>query len=102
VCKRRGGCSKRPADRRPGDELEEHGPDHAGGEMHLINTSLAELLARLDPEAFRQVHRSHVVNLDAVAKLVPYDSRRLLIRLRDGTEILASRSASEMLRALVR
>jgi two-component system LytT family response regulator len=75
---------------------------HAGGETHLINTSLAELLARLDPEAFRQVHRSHVVNLDAVAKLVPYDSRRLLIRLRDGTEILASRSASEMLRALVR
>jgi two-component system, LytTR family, response regulator len=69
---------------------------------HLLHTSLGELASRLDPEVFRQVHRSHIVNLDAVTKLVPFDARRLLIRLRDGKEILASRSASESLRELVR
>lgn len=74
---------------------------HTGRESHLLHTTLAELAARLDPEVFRQVHRSHVVNLDAVAKLVPYDARRLLIRLRDGTEIVASRAASEELRDLI-
>ncbi len=75
---------------------------HSDRGVHLLHTSLAELAGRLDPETFRQVHRSHIVNLDAVVKLVPYDARRLLIRLRDGTEIIASRSASETLRSLVR
>jgi two-component system LytT family response regulator len=75
---------------------------HSGRGSHLLHTSLGELAARLDPEVFRQVHRSHIVNLDAVVKLVPFDARRLLIQLRDGKEILASRAASEMLRSLVR
>jgi two-component system LytT family response regulator len=75
---------------------------HTDRGSHLLHTSLGELAARLDPETFRQVHRSHIVNLDAIVKLVPFDSRRLLIQLRDGKEILASRSASEELRGLVR
>ncbi len=69
---------------------------------HVLHSSLGELAVRLDPEVFRQVHRSHIVNLDAVVKLVPFDARRLLIQLRNGTEIIASRTASEMLRGLVR
>jgi two-component system LytT family response regulator len=75
---------------------------HSDRGSHLLHTSLGELAARLDPEVFRQIHRSHIVNLDAIVKLVPFDSRRLLIQLRNGKEILASRSASEELRALVR
>jgi two-component system LytT family response regulator len=74
---------------------------HTGRETHLLHTTLAELAARLDPDVFRQVHRSHVVNLDAIAKLVPFDARRLLIRLRSGQEIVASRAASEQLRDLI-
>jgi two-component system, LytTR family, response regulator len=69
---------------------------------HLLHTSLGELASRLDPEVFFQVHRSHIVNLEAVELLRPFDARRLLIRLRDGTEIVASRVASEQLRRLVR
>lgn len=69
---------------------------------HLLRIPLTELMAALDPDQFRQVHRSYAVNLDAIERLLPFDSRRLLVRLRDGTEILASRAASEALRALVR
>ena len=72
------------------------------GKCHLLHTSLGELAARLDPEVFCQVHRSHIVNLDAVVKLVQFDSRRLLIQLKDGEQIVASRAASEKLRSLVR
>src|SRR5262249_7728997 len=39
---------------------------HAPGGPFLLHVSLTELAARLDPERFIQVHRSHVVNLDAV------------------------------------
>lgn len=74
---------------------------HCESGRHLLHTSLGELASRLDPELFFQVHRSHIVNLQAVELLRPFDARRFLIRLRDGTEILASRSASELLRRLV-
>jgi two-component system LytT family response regulator len=74
---------------------------HTDRGSHLLHTSLGELAARLDPEVFRQVHRSHIVNFDAVVKIVPFDARRLLIKLRNGQEIVASRSASELLRSLV-
>jgi two-component system, LytTR family, response regulator len=75
---------------------------HSETGKHLLHMSLGELASRLDPGQFCQVHRSHIVNLEAVARFHPFDDRRLLVKLRDGTEILASRSASEQLRRLVR
>jgi two-component system LytT family response regulator len=75
---------------------------HAPGGPYLLHVSLSELAARLDPERFLQVHRSHIVSLDAVRFLRPFDERRLLVVLRDGTEVVASRSASERVRHLVR
>lgn len=67
----------------------------------LMHVSLAELQERL-PSQFRQVHRSHIVNLDFVEYCQKFDERRLVLRLRDGSEIVASRSASELLRGLAR
>jgi two-component system LytT family response regulator len=75
---------------------------HCGSGSHLLHMTLNELEARLDPEQFRRVHRSHIVNLDAVERLLPYGERRFLVKLKDGSEIVASRSASEDLRRLVR
>jgi two-component system LytT family response regulator len=75
---------------------------HAPGGPFLLHIALRDLAARLDPASFVQVHRSHVVCLDAVRHLRPYDERRLLIALADGTEIVASRSASEALRRQAR
>jgi two-component system LytT family response regulator len=75
---------------------------HGGGGTFLLHVSLTELLARLDPARFIRVHRSHVVNIDAVEYLRDYGDRRLLVRMRDGTEIVASRTASQDLKRLVR
>jgi two-component system, LytTR family, response regulator len=75
---------------------------HCGAQKFLLHVSLGDLLGRLDPERFCRVHRSHVVNIDAVAYLRDYGDRRLLVGLRDGTEIVASRAASQDLRRLVR
>ncbi|MFY9551769.1 MAG: LytTR family DNA-binding domain-containing protein [Thermoanaerobaculia bacterium] len=81
-----------------GDYAEVHGAEG----VFLLHVTLAELAARLDSAKFRQVHRSHIVNLDAVLHLRPYDERRLAITLRDGTVVVASRAASEELRRLAR
>jgi two-component system LytT family response regulator len=75
---------------------------HCATRRFLIQVSLLDLISRLDPERFRQVHRSHIVNLDHVRDMKPYDERRLLITLEGGDEILASRKASEELRRLAR
>ena len=75
---------------------------HAASGVFLMHVSLTELAARLDPDRFLQVHRSHIVNLSAVAHLRPFDERRLALVLRDGGEVVASRAASESLRRRVR
>jgi two-component system LytT family response regulator len=75
---------------------------HSPAGVHLLHVSLGELLERLDPERFQRVHRSHIVNLDAVQHMRPYDERRLLLVLSDGSEVIASRAASEALRKLAR
>lgn len=75
---------------------------HADGREYLVNLTLTQFEARLDPARFRRVHRSHVVNLDHVVSLRPYDdARRLVIALRDGAEVLASRAGSLDLRGLI-
>ena len=71
----------------------------AAGE-HLLHVPISDLAERLDPERFLRVHRSHLVNLGEVAELRKFDERRLQVVLKDGTRIVASRSASEALRRL--
>ena len=60
----------------------------ADGEA-LLRTPLRELLPRLDPATFKQIHRSTIVNLKAVAGVIRDDSGRGTLRLKNRTETLA-------------
>jgi two-component system LytT family response regulator len=73
---------------------------HTRGRRFLVYLPLADFERRLDPDRFLRVHRSHVVNLDFVTALVPFDAARLQVELRDGTKIMASRARSRELRHL--
>ncbi len=64
----------------------------------LMPIAVAELAARLDPERFCRIHRSHIVNLDRVVAIQHGDDRRLRLELDDGTRLVASRDASSRLR----
>jgi DNA-binding LytR/AlgR family response regulator len=59
----------------------------ADGEA-VLRTSIRELLARLDPHVFRQIHRSTVVNLRAIAGISRDDTGRGTVRLRGRPETL--------------
>jgi DNA-binding LytR/AlgR family response regulator len=59
----------------------------ADGEA-LLRTPIRELLARLDPALFRQIHRSTIVNLKAIAGIVRDDSGRGTVRLKSRPETL--------------
>ncbi|GAB3443949.1 LytTR family DNA-binding domain-containing protein [Massilia solisilvae] len=59
----------------------------ADGEA-LLRTPLRELLAVLDPAMFRQVHRSTIVNMRAVASVARDEAGRGRIRLKSRPEML--------------
>jgi DNA-binding LytR/AlgR family response regulator len=59
----------------------------ADGEA-LLRTSIRELLGRLDPTVFKQIHRSTIVNLKAIAGITRDDSGRGTVRLKHRPETL--------------
>ena len=75
---------------------------HAGTRSFTLSLTMNDVERRLDPVLFVRVHRSHVVNLDHVASMTPYDGSRFEIAMRNGTKILASRQRSRQLRELGR
>lgn len=74
----------------------------ARGESFLVDLTLNELESRLDSDRFLRIHRSSIVNLDHVASIETEDQRRLLVVLRNGSRIVASRSGSLRLRSRLR
>jgi two-component system LytT family response regulator len=72
---------------------------HSGGAAHLIRATLKTIERQLDPERFVRVHRSTIVNVDAVRELIPASHGDSELLLRDGTRTAASRTFSERLRA---
>jgi two-component system LytT family response regulator len=73
---------------------------HTKARAYLVYLALNDFERRLDPDRFIRVHRSHIVNLDFVKQLVPFDGSRMQVEMRDGTKILASRTRSKELRQL--
>jgi len=63
----------------------------ANGTRHALRATLESLESRLDPAQFARVHRSHVVNIDAIAEITPWFHGDYKLALRDGTQIAWSR-----------
>jgi two-component system LytT family response regulator len=70
----------------------------ARGRTFLVRIGISELEAQLDPARFMRVHRSALVNLDFVESMKADEQSQLVIRMRDGVELTASREASKILR----
>jgi DNA-binding LytR/AlgR family response regulator len=47
-----------------------------------------------------RIHRSHLVNLEYVASIEPYDTARVQVVMKSGARIVASRTGSKRLRDL--
>ena len=62
--------------------------------------TLDELQARLDPNVFWRVHRSHLVNINKIKEIVPWFSRNYILRMTDekASEIPVSRTQTRRLR----
>jgi len=56
-----------------------------------LRTTLEALEEKLDPQSFVRIHRSHIVNLDAVKEIHPWFHGDYKAKLLDGTELMWSR-----------
>ncbi len=64
----------------------------------MVRIGLSELSERLDPGKFIRIHRSTLVNLDFVESMKTDEQSQLQLQMRDGTQLIANREASKMLR----
>lgn len=65
---------------------------HAGAEPLQMRETLAGMLERLGPARFRRIHRSHIVNLDYVRKILPWFGGDSLVMMADGCRLTMSRT----------
>ena len=64
---------------------------HAGDRVHILRTTLVSLEGRLDPERFRRISRSAVVNLDRVREVQPWFHGDAVVILENGARLPLSR-----------
>ena len=68
------------------------------GRSFLVRLPIASFEERLDPARFLRLQRACIVNLDFVESMTPDDNSQLIVQMRDGTRITASREVSKKLR----
>jgi two-component system LytT family response regulator len=67
---------------------------------HALDVTIAELEHKLDPRRWVRVHRSTLLNVDAVKELYSWFGGKLLVRLKDGkTELQVARERSAEVKA---
>jgi len=64
---------------------------YAGGQSYRLRESLEGLARRLDEQRFARVHRAHVVNIDRIREIQPWDHGDYRIVLKDGSFVNFSR-----------
>lgn len=63
-----------------------------------VRESLQAMAERLDPSRFRRIHRSHIVNLDHVSKILPWFGGDSLVLMSDGCRLNLSRNYRHAIR----
>jgi two-component system LytT family response regulator len=67
---------------------------------YLVSIRLSALEAHLARDNFLRIHRSHLINLEHVGSIEPYDAARVEVVMKTGRRIVASRTGSKLLREL--
>jgi two-component system, LytTR family, response regulator len=72
----------------------------SGGKPYLKNQRMADLESQLDPNAFLRIHRSYIVNVEAIARIEQTGKESHTAVLKDDTRIPISRSGYQKVKNL--
>ncbi len=70
---------------------------HTPNETSLVRETMSNLESRLDGAKFARIHRSYIVNIDAIKELQPWSHGDYVIILKNGKELPLSRRYRERL-----
>lgn len=73
----------------------------AEGKSWLKNARLSELENRLSAQQFVRIHRSYLVNIDALGRIEPSSKDSHVAILRDGSKLPISRSGYQKVKSLI-
>ena len=80
----------------------DHARLHVGANVLTVRETMSELEQRLAPFRFVRVHRSAIVNVDAVRSVESIEKGNYYVVLRDGTRVRSGRSYREQVQRLIR
>lgn len=71
---------------------------HSQGETHIKRSTLKELLDELDGSIFKRVHRSTIVNLNFIEKVIPHTKGEFFLQLSEFEKIKVSRNYKDAIK----
>jgi two-component system LytT family response regulator len=71
---------------------------HAQGETLVMRSTMRDLIQKLDPRGFVQIHRSTVVNVDKIASITALPKGAGLLELSSGKQLKVSRNYRDAVR----
>ena len=74
---------------------------HALGETHVKRCTLKEMLIELDETLFKRVHRSTIVNLDFIDKVIPHTKGEFFLMIGEHDKIKVSRNYKEVVKTFL-
>ncbi len=74
---------------------------HANGDTHVKRSTLKEMEEELSSEIFKRVHRSTIVNLNYVDKVIPLTKGEYFLLLGKYQKVKVSRKYKEVIRAFL-
>lgn len=72
---------------------------HVAGVTHIKRCTLKDLLTDLDPKIFKRVHRSTIVNLNYIKKVIPHTKGEYFLQLGEFDQIKVSRNYKEAIKS---
>lgn len=75
---------------------------HATDQTHIMRRTMKELENDLDPKKFVRAHRSAIVNIKFVQKMVSHISGEYHLILNNGTELKVSRSHRDRVKEMIK
>lgn len=68
---------------------------HSKGQTHIQRCTMTQLLEKLDSRRFCRIHRSTVVNVDRITKVIPHTKGESFLMLDCGEKLKVSRNCRE-------
>lgn len=72
---------------------------HAAGITHIKRSTLTKLLEDLDSSVFKRVHRSTIVNLNHIKKVVPHTKGEYFLKMGEFDQVKVSRNYREVIKS---